>query len=1154
MNKRFSFSKVLSLLVILLTAFVLIGCKPSNVDQETVDAALANVGVTYGTGDTALTVTKNLTLPAAVGEVTITWASGNTAVISNTGVVTRQTADTNVTLTATLTLGEATATKDFVLKVLAAPVVIDVEAALNAIVITYATGDTASTVTQNITLPTTIVQQSTTLNITWTSSNTDVLTAAGVVTRPVYGESNSAAVLTATINSEEKQFLITVLAITEKPVSLILEEARTGLLLAGISNGVAADLTLPATAGSEGVTVTWESDTPEVLSNAGVVSRQVDNTTVVLTATLHYPDSDLTLTKDFEIIVLAFAEYTVVTNIAEALTLPELSYVKILGVTVVGRTLDGFMFADASANMFAYTGSEPSASIIVGNVYDFYGMTDFYFSPWQINGTADANKPIVVKPSTAAVTELTPTPVTSITALIASLGTTFTAEAPLEYTYVEITARVRVQSETDNYSTIIVDSDYAGGDIDTAAQSAFKDNALVVYYKSNKAAFYPVDGLVVTFNAFVYSLRSDRNVFTIIFVGTADDIEVLPMSDVESVDAAKTSILATTPLQQVENATLTLPTELYGATIVWASNNEAVINPTTGVVTRVEGAQTMVTLTATITKGVETVVQEIVVKVGEIPLSTIAVIIEAAISTTVFRTTGVVTSSEYQNTFFIQDATGGIALYTGSQTGTSANDTLLIDALGKEVEIIGTRTAYNGMRQIAVTEIKVLATSTVPAAVDVDAVALNAVDMLPYQGKLVSMTQLLVLTKATDSYGNVTVTFEQASSGKTIAMKWDSRVVLSAEATALLAGVAVGEAFNITNPLAWNNNPYLYFTSSTILTDATLTDANKANVDANDIVVPATVSVDSTLTLPLTGLQGSAIVWASNNDAIINPTTGVVTVPASGQVTVTLTATLTLGTATVEKTFEVIVGLTDLQKATADADELAIPGTWLDAAPMTTLMPALGTKGSTITWATSNATIITTAGTVTLPTVGQETVTLTATVTMGTETVVREFIVVVGASTTPTVLTATAVYVGLTTTNMVVSVNNAVVVSLDPAIFSVTATNGAASALVGLNAAGQIRLYGERASGNGNTLTVTAAAGYTIKSVSFTFGTSTNSPAGVLTLGTTPTNLVTADLLNVVRTYEALSIQSFSLQNTATGGTSNAQIYILSIAITYIAN
>ncbi|HRX45498.1 MAG TPA: hypothetical protein P5091_05600, partial [Acholeplasmataceae bacterium] len=56
-----------------------------------------------------------------------------------------------------------------------------------------------------------------------------------------------------------------------------------------------------------------------------------------------------------------------------------------------------------------------------------------------------------------------------------------------------------------------------------------------------------------------------------------------------------------------------------------------------------------------------------------------------------------------------------------------------------------------------------------------------------------------------------------------------------------------------------------------------------------------------------------------------------------------------------------------------------------------------------------------------------------------------------------------------------------------------------------------------------------------------------------LTLGTTANQLVAADLTSTTMTYDSLAIQSFSIQNTQnTGGAgSNAQIYILSIAITY---
>ena len=64
--------------------------------------------------------TENITLPAAgLNDVVITWASNNEAIATD-GTVTRGSTDVEVTLTATLTLGEATDTKEFTVVVKAA--------------------------------------------------------------------------------------------------------------------------------------------------------------------------------------------------------------------------------------------------------------------------------------------------------------------------------------------------------------------------------------------------------------------------------------------------------------------------------------------------------------------------------------------------------------------------------------------------------------------------------------------------------------------------------------------------------------------------------------------------------------------------------------------------------------------------------------------------------------------------------------------------------------------------------------------------------------------------------------------------------------------------------------------------------------------------
>lgn len=79
-------------------------------------------------------------------------------------------------------------------------------------------------------------------------------------------------------------------------------------------------------------------------------------------------------------------------------------------------------------------------------------------------------------------------------------------------------------------------------------------------------------------------------------------------------------------------------------------------------------------------------------------------------------------------------------------------------------------------------------------------------------------------------------------------------------------------------------------------------DASALTLDTSDIRAATTIA------LPTAGaVNGSAITWASSDSSIIDPATGVVTLPASGIQTVTLTATLTRGDATACRNFDIRV-------------------------------------------------------------------------------------------------------------------------------------------------------------------------------------------------------------------------------------------------------
>ena len=148
-----------------------------------------------------------------------------------------------------------------------------------------------------------------------------------------------------------------------------------------------------------------------------------------------------------------------------------------------------------------------------------------------------------------------------------------------------------------------------------------------------------------------------------------------------------------------------------------------------------------------------------------------------------------------------------------------------------------------------------------------------------------------------------------------------------------------------------------------------------------------------------------------------------------------------------------------------------------------------------------------------------------------------------GAVEVPTA-TATLKYSGTTTGNMTGS-NDAAKLGLDASIFSVVGNKGSTNNNCGLNKAGQIRLYGSSASGNGSYFTVTSAEGYTIKSIKITFTNTTNNKNCKLTIGDSS---VVFDGSST--TWEVdVDGNSFTLQNVITGATT--QIYIASIEITY---
>jgi hypothetical protein len=124
-------------------------------------------------------------------------------------------------------------------------------------------------------------------------------------------------------------------------------------------------------------------------------------------------------------------------------------------------------------------------------------------------------------------------------------------------------------------------------------------------------------------------------------------------------------------------------------------------------------------------------------------------------------------------------------------------------------------------------------------------------------------------------------------------------------------------------------------------------------------------SVTRPLTLDITGKNGSSISWISGSPTIISNDGKTVNRPSIGSsdAVVVLTAIISNSGITEVKTFQVTVKaqLTDLQKVAADKAALAVGFQTGDNASSVThalTLPTIGANGSSITWMSSNPTLI----------------------------------------------------------------------------------------------------------------------------------------------------------------------------------------------------
>jgi uncharacterized repeat protein (TIGR02543 family) len=184
-----------------------------------------------------------------------------------------------------------------------------VETAKNKLALGFASGDSAPAVTHGLTLATTGDDG---VSISWISSNTSVVSNAGAVTRPAFGQPDAVVTLTATITkgaiTETKTFEIHVAAYPDSSHADVLA-AKDSLVLVfsgdDTADSVTEKLTL-SSAGANGVAISWATSDTAFVGTAGHVTRpgtgQPDKV-VTLTATI--TKGTETETKTFTVTVKA---------------------------------------------------------------------------------------------------------------------------------------------------------------------------------------------------------------------------------------------------------------------------------------------------------------------------------------------------------------------------------------------------------------------------------------------------------------------------------------------------------------------------------------------------------------------------------------------------------------------------------------------------------------------------------------------------------------------------------------------------------------------------------------------------------------------------------------------------------------------------------
>lgn len=715
------------------------------------------------------------------------------------------------------------------------------------------------------------------VTIVWSSSNTAVITDAGVIVQPLFGQPNANVTLTAvlTLNGEDftKDFVVTVNAKTETEETDLEKANRLIVSLIFANYEVLTDVTLVDT--HQGYPVTWTTSNAMYLAADGTVTRPASGETdvqVVLTAS--YTVGTETVTKNFTFTVVAEEPATVYNTVMDLYT--NAAYQEFVEFTgVVTAIMDkGYFISDGTYNLSVYKNVQITG-IAVGDEVTVRGTYTNYNTLYQIGNIVYEN----VNSSGNAVPLVDSPEVKSIADILAFDSSV----KEIHGAFFEITGTVTIQGSFNN--VYLVDGD---------------DEILISYYGDipSLEALEAEVGKEVTITVFYYT-EHGTNGHIVAFYGTSADIQVNTLPDADALAADVAALESMVP--GVTVGAITLPSEgVNGTTFTgWMSDNTAVLANDGSFVAL--GAETVVvTFTATATKGdlTETVTVEVVVPV----LSTVAEVNEMDLGS-VFEVSGTVYEISYYG-FFIEQDGAYLFIYGSSYIGDVV--------VGDHITLLADLGAYSGLLQA-----NPIGDITVNSQGNPDTVVSVNTTVAALQNDLVARGTRAIVTGTVSIEGSYDDVFITDSAGGKIKVYYRS----NADEIAYRDNDDVdhglfGQIVTLEVVTYQNGTVLFQGVEADITVETAFTDAYTAQAAADYIMLDEIVEMD--LVLPLENTTAVAtIAWASDNEAVI-ATDGTVNRVAGADTVVTLTATVTVGAEVVTRDFVLNV------KDANDSDPLSV--------------------------------------------------------------------------------------------------------------------------------------------------------------------------------------------------------------------------------------